>query len=154
MFKGNILYQVQLFHNSISIFQYFYFFYTLFLEIHLSLFNGIYRCILGELWSRHAMFNANAEAQQLELIFSILGCPSATLLTKFRELPDWEKCAFQNFHYTCRLSQSATSQRMDAAAFKLMEALLDLDPETRMTAATALQHEYFTQGSPLRNPAE
>lgn len=100
------------------------------------------------------MFNANAEPQQLELIFSIMGCPSAPILSKFRELPDWEKCGFLNFHYTCRLSQSPTAQRMDPAAFKLMEALLDLDPEQRMKASSALLHEYFTHGTPLKDPEE
>lgn len=112
------------------------------------------RCILGELWSRTAMFNANSEPHQLELIFSILGCPPAPLLAKFRELPDWEKCGFQNFHYTSRLSQSAHSHKMDPAAFRLMQALLEMDPEQRLRASHALEHEYFTQGSPVRSPEE
>ena len=99
------------------------------------------------------MFNANIEPQQLELIFSILGCPNAPLLAKFRELPDWDKCGFQNFHYTSRLAQSPTSQRMDPDSYKLMEALLSLDPELRPKASQALQFDYFTRG-PVRAPEE
>lgn len=92
------------------------------------------------------MFNANVEGQQLDMIFHVLGSPQGPLLNKFRELPDWEKCDFKNFHYNSRLRQSATVSRMDPAALNILEGLLELDPEKRMKANAALNHEYFQSG--------
>lgn len=104
---------------------------------------SLFSCIFAELRTRVALFNANIEATQLEAIFKLLGCPQGALLDKLRELPDWEKLGFKNFHYSNRLP-SKLSGHFDPVALSLLEGLLDLHPDKRLTAAVALNHEYFT----------
>jgi serine/threonine protein kinase len=111
-------------------------------------------CIFGEMNMRVAMFRGDRELSQLELIFSLLGCPQGSILDKYKEYPDWNKLN-PNKVLQPRLA-SKMGSFFDVAGYglALLSKMLDLNPATRCSASEALHHEYFSQGALIRTPAE
>lgn len=102
-------------------------------------------CILGELLTGKPMFPGSDHIDQLTRIMALVGTPGADLLSKItseeartyiRSLPTMRKRDFK------RLFRDATP-----LAINLLERMLDLDPDTRITAEQALAHEYLRQYS-------
>jgi negative regulator of PHO system len=87
------------------------------------------------------LFCAGTEVEIVELIFRLLGTPQGALLNTYKHYPDWEKINF-NKTYTSRL-QSEYSRHFDTYGLQLLDRLLDINPQTRVTAKDALDHRYF-----------
>ena len=112
-------------------------------------------CLFGEMQTCHAMLQGRDEANQLELIYQLLGTPTGALAEKFEHetfvtrgrtepaekmYPIWEKLKFQDT-YPGRLRKTYASVENDGLT--LLEKLLDMNPSTRISASAALDFEYF-----------
>lgn len=97
-------------------------------------------CIFAELLLKDPLFQAKGEIELISMIFKLLGPPThnswpdfITLpLAKTLTLPSPQPPQFrQRFNY------------MTTAGIDLLMSMLTYDPDTRITAAEALQHTYF-----------
>jgi len=100
-------------------------------------------CILAELILRRPLFPGKHNYDQLDQIFSILGTPPKEFIEKLqnekyrnhlRGLPPKEKQPFEE------VFPNANPQAID-----LIEKMLRLDPEKRITVDDALAHPYLAQ---------
>ena len=102
-------------------------------------------CVFGELMTRCAILTGDVEADQLRLIFELTGRPDAALTEKFRQLPDWEKCAAAQHPVVSPVGDTFSSKfrGVDPGALNLLKAMLHLDPQSRISATSALEDPYF-----------
>ncbi|ESL06289.1 hypothetical protein TRSC58_06039 [Trypanosoma rangeli SC58] len=99
-------------------------------------------CVLAELLRGYsgAFFAGDGEIWQLSRIFDVLGTPTPHSWPSAVHLPDWGKVHFEpKPPQPLRLFFPDVSE----AALDLLQQLLCLDPEKRLTAAGALRHAYF-----------
>lgn len=96
-------------------------------------------CLLVELLTKKPLFPGKDEAEQLELIFRVLGTPTE------QTWPDWDRLPLshmvQHHGHAPRLRQSL--RHLSPHALDLIDQLLKLDPKQRPTAAQALDHDWF-----------
>ncbi|KAG4989988.1 hypothetical protein JHK85_032971 [Glycine max] len=121
-------------------------------------------CIMAELLSKEPLFNGKTEFEQLDKIFRILGTPNETIWPGFSELPQVKVNFVKNKLPTlggsgwlsglswCNLLRKkfpATSFTgspvLSDSGFDLLNKLLTYDPEKRITAEEALNHEWFRE---------
>nr|XP_055043343.1 STKc_p38 domain-containing protein isoform X1 [Misgurnus anguillicaudatus] len=100
-------------------------------------------CILAEMITGEVLFPGSDSIDQLKKILSLTGTPSSMLVQKMqskdaqsyvRSLPIQKKKAFKEVFPT-----------MDANAIDLLEDMLVLDPEVRITAKDGLSHPYLSE---------
>jgi serine/threonine protein kinase len=124
-------------------------------------------CLFAELKERQATLKGNSDLHQLELVYQLCGTPLApgaspssgayvaentsthklpvldgTVYNIYKELPGWEKCAISNTYppiFTTRFCKFAP------LAANLLSQMLAMNPAQRITAADALNHNYFWQ---------
>ncbi|XP_011623396.1 cyclin-dependent kinase G-2 [Amborella trichopoda] len=106
-------------------------------------------CIMAELLSKEPLFNGKSEIDQLDKIFRVLGTPNAKRWPGFAQLPG-VKCNFVQQPYNKLRDKfpptSFTGRPMlSEAGLDLLNRLLEYDPEKRITAEAALQHEWFRE---------
>ena len=115
--------------------------------------------ILGELQALAAMFPGNQkdksnqfEDDQLKRIYDLLGTPDLNHWRAAEQLPHWPAAA-QWPHQTATLNRFFQNFNAAKPLFDLMLKCLDYNPDTRIHAADALAHDYFTtaDGPPRRN---
>jgi len=96
-------------------------------------------CVFFEILTLRPLFPGTDEIDQLAKIHEVLGTPPAGVLNKIRKNSMHMKFSFPNKAGVGLESRvSADAQCMD-----LMRALLEYDPETRLTTRQALRHPYF-----------
>ncbi|KAL1555605.1 putative serine/threonine-protein kinase [Salvia divinorum] len=96
-------------------------------------------CILGELYAGKPIMPGRTEVEQLHKIFKLCGSPSEDYWKKSK-LP--HSTGFKPIQpYRRRIAD--TFKDRHAAAVRLMEILLSVDPSDRGTAASALESEFF-----------
>ncbi|GLU06176.1 hypothetical protein SLE2022_232290 [Rubroshorea leprosula] len=104
-------------------------------------------CIMAELLSKEPLFNGKTEFDQLDKIFRILGTPNETIWPGFSKLPGVKVNFVKHQYNLLRKKFPATSFTgspvLSDAGFDLLNKLLTYDPEKRITAEAALNHEWF-----------
>ncbi|XP_021746542.1 cyclin-dependent kinase G-2-like [Chenopodium quinoa] len=104
-------------------------------------------CIMAELLSKEPLFNGKSEFDQLDKIFRILGTPNETIWRGFSKLPGVKVNFVKHQYNQLRKKFPATSFTgspvLSDAGFDLLNRLLTYDPEKRITADAALNHEWF-----------
>ncbi|XP_053325145.1 mitogen-activated protein kinase 14A-like [Spea bombifrons] len=111
-------------------------------------------CILAEMITGRVLFPGGDHFDELKRIIEVIGSPEASLINRM------ESTHAQN--YLKMLPQKPRRNfkelfpRMSAHEVDLLERMLDLDPESRITAAECLAHPYLEeyQDSDPEPPAE
>uniref|UniRef100_A0A1J3DGS5 cyclin-dependent kinase n=1 Tax=Noccaea caerulescens TaxID=107243 RepID=A0A1J3DGS5_NOCCA len=106
-------------------------------------------CIMAELLSHKPLFPGKSELDQLQKIFAVLGTPSEAIWPGFSSLPN-AKAKFPTQPYNqLRKKFPAISfvggQILSERGFDLLNGLLTLDPEKRLTVEEALNHGWFRE---------
>nr|DAD34305.1 TPA_asm: hypothetical protein HUJ06_004945 [Nelumbo nucifera] len=106
-------------------------------------------CIMAELLAKEPLFNGKTEFDQLDKIFRTLGTPNETIWPGFLKLPGVKVNFVKHQYNLLRKKFPATSFTgspiLSESGFDLLNKLLTYDPEKRITAEAALNHEWFRE---------
>lgn len=89
------------------------------------------------------LFAGQNDIDQLYRVLKIRGTPSDTNWPGHNQMPDWGKIDFPTMEPVPL--RTLCHQEITEDALSLLDALLTLDPAARITAARALEHEYFDE---------
>jgi len=110
-------------------------------------------CIFAELLLRKPILPGKNEFEQIDLIFKLLGTPDEHEWPKCKELQYYDLILSQTPRkYQNRFDEKFSS--LDPMAANLLRKLLMVDPEKRITADDALDHEYFWTDPAPAAPSE
>ncbi|EGT52238.1 hypothetical protein CAEBREN_22013 [Caenorhabditis brenneri] len=98
-------------------------------------------CMLGEMFTRKPLFNGNNEMGQLELISKTCGSPNPDFWPELTELPVWN--SFKQRRTYQRRIREEYEHIMPREAVDLLDKMLTLNPERRITAKDALLHPWI-----------
>ena len=96
-------------------------------------------CILAELCRLEPLYPGTSEGDQLDRIFQIIGTPSQ------EEWPENVSLSWTAFPYRQPKPLAAIIPDLNEDGLELIKNLLMFDPHSRLTAAQALRHRYFTE---------
>ncbi|BET00452.1 Cell division cycle [Nesidiocoris tenuis] len=108
-------------------------------------------CIFAELLMMEPLFTGKSDQDQLNKIFRTLGTPNENIWPGYSRLPAVQKITFAEFPVSTLMSKFRV--RPTDACFNLLNGFLTYDPSTRLTAESALGHEYFRENPLPIDPA-
>ncbi|CAL5198138.1 unnamed protein product [Lathyrus oleraceus] len=104
-------------------------------------------CIMAELFSREPLFRGKTEIEQLDKIFRTLGTPDEKIWPGFSKLPGSKAKFVKQRCSMLRMKFPAASFTglpvLSESGFDLLSKLLAYDPDKRISAEAALQHDWF-----------
>ncbi|XP_038676883.1 mitogen-activated protein kinase 14 isoform X2 [Scyliorhinus canicula] len=100
-------------------------------------------CIMAELLTGKTLFPGTDHIDQLKLIMQLVGTPGPELLMKISS--DSARNYIQSLQHMPKQSFEDVFIGANPQAVDLLEKMLVLDTDTRITAAQALAHSYFSQ---------
>ncbi|KFG28427.1 putative cell-cycle-associated protein kinase CDK, partial [Toxoplasma gondii RUB] len=113
--------------------------------------------IFGEFLRKKPLFAGHGELDTLNKIFKLCGTPTDSSWPEFHSLPHIKNKKFFNSPPQCQPSwrevfpppskhlAMGSSGVLTDLGLDLLQKLLELNPAKRITAAEALQHEYFQE---------
>ncbi|KAG7392281.1 hypothetical protein PHYPSEUDO_001385 [Phytophthora pseudosyringae] len=105
-------------------------------------------CVFAELYIGHPIFQGKTELEQITKIFDICGTPTTESWPDYKFLTHSstfvpEKPKPKRLREYLMRETTARKRILPKGALELIEALLVLDPEQRLTAADCLKAQYF-----------
>ncbi|KAG5464632.1 hypothetical protein LSCM4_00072 [Leishmania orientalis] len=97
-------------------------------------------CILGELMLGKPIFPGRSTTNQLELICSVTGMPSAADVSATNS--QFAHAMLRDIHFTHRRTFAELLPSASPDALDLIQRLMCFNPNRRITAAEALEHPY------------
>ncbi|PAV55749.1 hypothetical protein WR25_03809 [Diploscapter pachys] len=99
-------------------------------------------CMMAEFILLKPLLPGKGETDQIEKIFHELGTPSEAIWPGFSELPYVKNCAFPNYQYN-QLRKKFPANQLNQGGWELLNKFMTYDPEKRITASQALEHQWF-----------
>ncbi|KAL4614248.1 hypothetical protein ACB092_07G040500 [Castanea dentata] len=96
-------------------------------------------CIFAEMVNQRALFPGDSEIDELFKIFRVLGTPNENTWPGVTSLPDYKS----TFPKWPPKDLATLVPSLDSAGVDLLSKMLCFDPSRRITARSALEHEYF-----------
>ncbi|KAM1018607.1 hypothetical protein ACFX13_040830 [Malus domestica] len=96
-------------------------------------------CIFAEMVNQRPLFPGDSEIDELFKIFRITGTPTEDTWPGVNSLPDFRS----SFPKWGAKDLASVVPNLDSAGVDLLSKMLCLDPSKRITARSALEHEYF-----------
>lgn len=96
-------------------------------------------CIFAEMANRRPLFPGDSEIDELFKIFRILGTPNEDTWPGVTSLPDFKS----TFPRWPSKDLASVVPNLEPAGLDLLNSMLCLDPTKRITARSAVEHEYF-----------
>ncbi|CAH2328249.1 MAPK MAK MRK overlapping kinase isoform X1 [Pelobates cultripes] len=103
-------------------------------------------CVMFEVSSLHPLFPGSNELDQISKIHDVLGAPDSAVLRKFKQ------SRAMNFDFPPKKGIGLTKLLPNIVSFEclsLLNAMVEYDPEQRISATEALQHPYFAESRAL-----
>ncbi|KAK2796266.1 hypothetical protein FQN51_009477 [Onygenales sp. PD_10] len=107
-------------------------------------------CIFGELLTKEPLLQGKNEVEQLSKIFALTGPPTQTTWPTFRSLPNAKSLRLPPVPPSTNTDPIPLLPRtqfpyLTTSGLSLLSHLLALNPASRPSAATCLQHAYFRE---------
>jgi serine/threonine protein kinase len=101
-------------------------------------------CIMAELILGRPIFPGDKELKQCELIFKTCGSPDEFNWPEAKGFPHYNTFAPNEFYPRCiKPYMKKHNPELDDLTLDLLDRLLSLNPDKRLKAKDALEHEYF-----------
>jgi cell division cycle 2-like protein len=119
-------------------------------------------CIMAELLAKRPLFMGQNELSQLDTIFRILGCPTSETWPGIENLSNFKKFNFKGSrsvrsalrgHFPAPGPVFDGKPTLSDSGFDLLQRLLELCPEKRISAQDALDHPWFREHPLPKDPA-
>lgn len=116
-----------------------------FLKLSYKFLYSYFRCILGELYTKKPIFQANSEPNQLDLISRTCGTPNPATWPDVINLPYYPTFKPKKV-YKRRIREEYSF--MPPPALDLLDQMLELDPSKRIIAENAIKSPWLDHIQP------
>jgi len=96
-------------------------------------------CIMAEMYTGRPLFPGTTNEDQVQKIFRLMGTPSERSWPGISQLPEYKN----NFPVYHTQDLRLILPQVDQVGLSLLNCMLQLRPEMRISAANALQHPWF-----------